>query len=281
MDEIAIKNTDEYLYHYTSLENLALILKNHTIRLNRMDKMDDLQEQKTQDIENFGQFFFVSSWTDDEVESIPMWKMYTNASTGVRIKLRKNPFKWKKTNVKELSKLLKTKIVDNEQNQEEVNTFLDICELINKKIATAQILSDSILYQIEYTKDKNLLEPKIYTPNEKGIELSFDTMGKYKNIHWGFQKEWRYLLNVIPFDYTGTLEEWYTKFFMLNKKIMLGKATMPISFIDLEIKEEFFERMEITSSPQMSAGNKIILDALVRKYNPSAIMKDSELLGLI
>ncbi|MBE6746525.1 MAG: hypothetical protein E7558_03645 [Ruminococcaceae bacterium] len=36
----------EYLYHYTSIETLALILKNRTIRFNSLDKMDDLQEQQ-------------------------------------------------------------------------------------------------------------------------------------------------------------------------------------------------------------------------------------------
>lgn len=42
----------EYLYRYTSLESLALILKSRQIRLNPLDKMDDLQEQKTADVEN-------------------------------------------------------------------------------------------------------------------------------------------------------------------------------------------------------------------------------------
>lgn len=55
------EHMQEYLYHYTSIENLALILKNRTIRLNTLDKMDDLQEQKTRDVQNFGKFFFVSS----------------------------------------------------------------------------------------------------------------------------------------------------------------------------------------------------------------------------
>ena len=40
----------EYLYRYTSLESLALILKSRQIRLNPLDKMDDLQEQKTADV---------------------------------------------------------------------------------------------------------------------------------------------------------------------------------------------------------------------------------------
>lgn len=36
----------EYLYRYTSIESLALMLKSKTMRLNPLDKMDDLQEQK-------------------------------------------------------------------------------------------------------------------------------------------------------------------------------------------------------------------------------------------
>ena len=65
----------EYLYHYTNIETLALILKNRTIRFNSLDKMDDLQEQQTADIKNIGQFCYISSWTDDSTESIPMWNM--------------------------------------------------------------------------------------------------------------------------------------------------------------------------------------------------------------
>ena len=35
----------EYLYHYTNIETLALILKNRTIRFNSLDRMDDLQKK--------------------------------------------------------------------------------------------------------------------------------------------------------------------------------------------------------------------------------------------
>ena len=77
----------EYLYHYTSIETLALILKNRTIRFNSLDKMDDLQEQKTADLQNIGQFCYISSWTDDDTESIPMWNMYASLNLGVRIKI--------------------------------------------------------------------------------------------------------------------------------------------------------------------------------------------------
>lgn len=83
----------KYLFHYTNIETLALILKNRTIRFNSLDKMDDLQEQQTADISNIGQFCYISSWSEDEIESIPMWNMYATLDKGVRIKMRTNPFK--------------------------------------------------------------------------------------------------------------------------------------------------------------------------------------------
>ena len=88
----------EYLFHYTNVEALALILKNRTIRFSSLDRMDDLQEKESSDLQNAGQFCYVSSWTDDVSESIPMWNMYASMNYGVRIKLRKFPFKRYKIN---------------------------------------------------------------------------------------------------------------------------------------------------------------------------------------
>jgi hypothetical protein len=67
-----MSNHSEFLYHYTNIETLALIMKNRTIRFNSLCNLDDLQEQTTQDNQNFGRFIFVSCWTDVKKESIPM-----------------------------------------------------------------------------------------------------------------------------------------------------------------------------------------------------------------
>ena len=50
-----MQNTPDYLYHYTSIETLALILANHTFRLTSLDQMDDLQEKEAFDLKNAGQ----------------------------------------------------------------------------------------------------------------------------------------------------------------------------------------------------------------------------------
>ncbi|RHM14500.1 hypothetical protein DWZ83_02405 [Amedibacillus dolichus] len=61
----------EYLYHYTNVSSLALILKNKTIRLNSLLNMDDADEVVTKNNEYLGKYCFVSSWTDLADESIP------------------------------------------------------------------------------------------------------------------------------------------------------------------------------------------------------------------
>ena len=60
------KKTPKYLYHYTSLQSLALILQSHKIRFNPLSNMDDLQEKRAKESKDYGRFFFVSSWTSEK-----------------------------------------------------------------------------------------------------------------------------------------------------------------------------------------------------------------------
>lgn len=74
----------EKLHHYTSIENLSLILKSKKIRFTRLDKVDDIKE-----IDGFPEWFstyiYISSWTHESKEDISLWKMYTPNMRGVRI----------------------------------------------------------------------------------------------------------------------------------------------------------------------------------------------------
>ena len=66
-----VNSNVEYLYHYTSLETLALILKNKTICFNNLSYVDDMEEVQTKDLGKFGKIAYVSCWTSDSEESIP------------------------------------------------------------------------------------------------------------------------------------------------------------------------------------------------------------------
>lgn len=270
----------EYLYHYTSIETLALILKYHTIRFNSLDKMDDLQEQQTADIKNIGQFCYISSWTDDPTESIPMWNMYASLNLGVRIKLRKNPFKVYDNTAEDLSKVVKAPVTDNSHGKP-LQTIIPLTEMFSKGFISIQAMNKHLLCKVEYTDDTNKLYPRILKEDGERFSLALGELGKYKNLHWKFQSEWRYILNILPLDLNQPVEKSMLESQIMANKMKLGLEKQPFPYYDMYISDEAFEDMEVTLSPRISGGSKIIVQSLVEKYNPSAKLTESSLVGLI
>ena len=268
----------DYLYHYTSVESLALILKNKTIRLNSMDQMDELQEKETADIKNFGQFYYVSSWTDDDVESIPMWSIYTKIDAGVRIKLHANPFLRRNTTVQGLRELGHQ--VTHDSGLDSIDTFIPMEEMMKGGYYSVQGYSGDILRKVIYTDDKSLLYPTIN--KSAGGKLLLDTrdIGIYKNTRWAFQKEWRYLMTFLPFRIgdIGTMRETFDE---MGDKILSGEEKQPFPYYDLPINDEAYRHMEVMLSPKISAGNRELIMSVIYRYNPQIIVSDSSLLGLI
>ncbi len=61
------------IHHYTNIDVLALILKNRTLRFNRLDRVDDPEESNfISNGVNLGPYTFVSCWTEAKEESIPI-----------------------------------------------------------------------------------------------------------------------------------------------------------------------------------------------------------------
>lgn len=140
----------DYLYHYTSVEVLALILKNRTIRFNSLDHMDDLQEQETADIKNAGQFCYISSWTDDEQESIPMWNMYSSLDSGIRIKMKKCPFKVYNNTAESLLSVVPV------SGSGTLKSIMPLTDIFTLRFMCPQAMAsqDSILHKIKYGIEK-------------------------------------------------------------------------------------------------------------------------------
>ena len=73
------------IYHYTSIETLALILQNKTLRFNNAKFVDDPNEAITKDYGSVQDYVFISCWSNESTESIPLWKIYGNNCHGVRL----------------------------------------------------------------------------------------------------------------------------------------------------------------------------------------------------
>ena len=179
------------LYHYASLDTLALILHNRTIRFSRLDKVDDPQEQRSADSQNLGKMKLVSCWTSSDEESIPMWREYAGAECGVRIQMKSHPFKRYSVSTESLSKLSSDAVLNTPGDKFD-GLQLPLEDFWDKKYHFKEMArSVEMLHEVQYTNDKSLLFPKLIRNCENGwIEADLNTLGIHKATAWSYQNEW-------------------------------------------------------------------------------------------
>lgn len=264
------------LYHYASLDTLALILHNRTIRFSRLDKVDDPQEQRSADSQNLGKMKLVSCWTSSDEESIPMWREYAGAECGVRIQMKSHPFKRYSVSTESLSKLSSDAVLNTPGGKFD-GLQLPLEDFWDKKYHFKKMArSVEMLHEVQYTNDKSLLFPKLIRNRENGwIEADLNTLGIHKATAWSYQNEWRYVLTAVPVGIASVIKG-DVEAVKRATEVILDKCDPEIpSFYDLIISDEAFSSMKIVASPKMTPGNRLILDALVQKYAPGIEVTES------
>ncbi len=263
---------DQMLYKYTTLETLALILKSQKIRLNPLTLMDDLQEAENDDEIKYGNFVFISSWMDQPSESIAMWKLYSNMKSGVRIGLQRYPFIRYNVSKEDLQKVFPSLQVKVEGGCGDLIAPIEEC--FNDDYFIVNCAYEQSLEKVEYTDDPELLSPKMFTIKSNTFSLATAKLGKYKNTYWEFQNEERYILRFIPVDAKKMVTTKNTA--DVAYKAFTSKKDF-IPYFELAIRDDAFYAMEITLSPQFSAGNRVLLDSLCEKFNPGVKILESAL----
>ncbi len=273
-----------YLYHYTSLDTLALILHNRTFCFNNLLYVDDIEEAETSDMGKFGRFVYVSCWTDDKEESIPLWNMYTPNMHGIRIRMPEFPFK-KRTYQKGQFFL-----------SEDIETYINIQKIFEENKASI-VATAPHLIKVEYTEDKNKLFPKIRTESFDGalqkflevkdmeeiksgnlkVNYSFQDIGRYKRENWKFQKEWRYIITLSPMGIQDANPSSFEKQQEIIRRIEDRNLKPPYERLFLDISDEALDSMEIVFGPKMSEAEKFMAQALLKQYCPKAVCRESSL----
>lgn len=263
----------EYLYHYTNVSSLAMILKNMNIRFSPLTVLDDMEEEKIQDRQRYGKWVFVSSWTDDAVESIPMWKMYTTQLDGVRIKLPRNPFCNYKLTINDFNRVNHMWPL----KMEDMDIVIPPEDYIYSDYHLINFHQNHLLHKVTYTDDKEKLHPKITEIGVSVFNFYSSNLGMFKNNYWSFQKEWRYILYFLPISLQSFLQNPLKP----DLKNIFTCLDLPFNYYYLKLDEAKYKDMEITLSPQISDGNRLLVNLLVEKYNPTAKIVESELWGKI
>lgn len=278
------------IYHYTSIETLALILKNKTIRFNRLDNnLDDLEEgQISSNGVKLGNYGFVSCWTEEKNESIPLWKLYTSNGIGVRIALEQDMFKdYVYSGVLEIGDI---RFDTDKSGYNRTKTPIE--DMFNSEYIVFTLLSDqykspTFYKTVEYVDDmRDRLKDcvKILPKDKNGhqiITICHNDIGLYKKKHWEFEKETRFFLFIIPGkklkmhkDFNNDWNQWLYDIWTKNIKNTITDYYM-------HLKDDIFDDMEIVLSPNCSESNRIIVESLCKQYAPNAKIFDSSLKNLV
>lgn len=278
----------DFLYHYTSIDGLAHILRSKKIRFSRLDLLDDVNEGQSKDSVDWRKYYFVSCWTADEEESIPLWHMYTPEMKGVRLKLPTKFFKSYEIDLSEVPRFIH--LADTSKAPEGANIRLSSYmpyDMLHGEdyFVMPNSFDENWPLKVEYTNDEDLLDQDLIGYNEHLQMTSINSfeVAKYKKKVWSFQDEWRFRIccfNAAPRSLKDEMSENDYYNLMVKELSTLGKGVSQQYFF-MEIDDNAFKSIEISLGPKLELAQEIIVDALVKTYCPTASVIKSTLSGHI
>ena len=304
IDVMDIEKWPTFLYHYTSINTLALILKNQTIRFNRLDKVNDPEEAISKDLQNSNTTQFVSCWTANQRESIPLWNMYTKMK-GVRIGMPTDMFEGRPTpdiydhggamihlneaynierkasklpdQLKAMQRLISPeKIPSNGSKSSKNKPSVRLTGIsLPFSVWSSIVIGPNPVF---YSDEERYHHPNILfdagDPYNDGIQhvgISPIDLGSIKGEHWKFEQEWRFKISMFGIGETFPLDE------IGKARLDLLKYPVITEYIDVDLDEGVFDQMEVTLAPSTTMSEQIIIESLLHRFAPKAVLKRSEL----
>jgi len=247
-------------YHYTSLSSLEKILISKSIRFSNLSFVNDKYEGETQDIGNIGKNIYISCWTLKKTEDSLMWKMYGNESKGVRICMELPIFNL---------------FYDDNNNPSIIpndGLYIGNCMLFPSE-------NDKHFVKIKYTDSAKYLKPKALFdfPLVNAGMFNYGSIGKCKSTKWQYENENRFIIYSLPIV---NKED-----FMQNPTFAIGESIMRmrnnfdtgVKYVDIELNTKAFSGMKIFSGREMGISDKEKLKSMIKKYNPTAKLNESNL----
>ena len=235
------------IYHYTTIDTLALIMLNKTIRFNRLDLVDDKEEA----LYGSGPFdvkvsknVFVSCWTKNPIENQDLWQRYTKGNRGVRIALDEEMFQTYQIN-------------------DHFKSFFPEWFKVIEDCVFPLPVNEAKLYDVKYVdNNEELIRNSVKYENDY-INFKIQELGIYKKkIEWEQQEECRFKLFAFPStpmasnkinshlvnDMINAMET-FNSLLMMNHQIGLEHYDMPL-------KENVLDNIEVTMGPNTTYEDK-------------------------
>ena len=249
------------IYHYTSIEKLALIFENKTLRFNNSKYVDDPNEAITKDYGSMQDYVFISCWSNESTESIPLWKIYGNNCHGVRLESDTQyiHFEGKETPLNGINI-----VVENVKKEFSSDYFINLWQRDKTSFRP--------YFETNYSDKERILKKDTSTKTQKSWEYQVDTAFNTKATCWAFEKEIRFILLGCSLEPEKDKNNWQLVFNNITEK-----KNVSSSFVDLMLFDDFFNNLSITTGPLQSEAEKIIVHSLIQRYNQNINIHESKL----
>jgi len=235
--DMEIYQLPERIYHYTSIETLALILKNQTLRFNRLDKVDDPEEyalaetfKNTESLEkttiNPTEYLYVSCWTSKASEILFQWNNYAENGHGVRVGIPAVLLK------KYLYNLLKSNELYSKSDG-----FPDYI--------IYNLTDDSFFSHMNYDDNVRSFDTNIFGSYNGMPCFNFKNIGFIKNKKWEIQEEYRFKILAFPKEIEA-IPIIPGECYAIDPEKKVGKLR---SYIDLSLTEDIIRNIQILIGP--------------------------------
>lgn len=259
-DVMGIERLPDTLFHYTSIETLALILANKTLRFSRLDSVNDPEEALACDLPGAATLVFASCWTAQQRESLAMWRMYTPSMQGVRIALPKNPFAGRHEPI----------IFEKGGAKQRFDGNVAIARGNDGgRFFTSAIVGPNKIY---YTDDPQYRNGRCLMKEAERHTVQLYDLGMVKNTYWSFEEEWRYkvVANIDEASPPGPDPLSHPMFDLTNCPINEDAIFIPLDAGCLN-------SAEFMLGPCVTLEQEILAKALLAQYAPDSILKKSEI----
>ena len=257
----------EYLYHYTSIETLALIMSKRCIRFNCLKFVDDPEENVSSDIKQSGKLCLVSCWTDMVEDSLPMWNMYTPKMRGVKLKMKSYPFKEYPATMKNAWNLL-----DSDGNIVEESGMISYLGDYTSYIDEQKIMKDVKLNSTEFYVLKQIEE--LRKPCKENIDekIFLNNINVFDNVNTlinkGIIEHLSILLDTRLIGYN-----WYVIFVQLQENQIdnliryLEDSSINVTHVNYMISNNSKFNFSFEVHSLSNAELEVLIDQIQRKFN--------------
>lgn len=267
-------DSSENVYHYTSLESLALILKSSKIRFTRLDRLDDVTEAQRVAGIDFGKYVLVSCWTLEAEDSLPQWHMYGAGMGGVRLQFPKQVFS-------DIPYIVPKGLPNLEVNDTYLSPITFEQGLADNCLVTPLFFEHELAGPVEYVDDVQQAIARHLQPGKDGQGLPITTIAttgrvvRYKAKNWAFQREYRFVLAALP-----TLGPPLHGFGRIVGAMRAG-VDHGLHHFDVPIAPASLEKLVVRTGPLCTAGTIACIEALLSRWAPKGQLEVTPLAGTI